>query len=120
MPSKRQARDLGSKAVTRENREQMTQNKSERRNALFLVDRSGSEDTALIIQNRDGSLTKEPRKLRQPRAAESRRIGGQSTYRVEFPAALLDEQNSLIDRIISFAFDTLGARQINVRVREAE
>jgi hypothetical protein len=69
--------------------------------------------TALIIQNRDGSLIKEPRKLRQPQPVSP-------SYRVEFPAALLDEQNSLIERIISFAFDTLGARQLNVRVREAE
>jgi len=69
--------------------------------------------TALIIQNRDGSLTKEPRKPRHPQPATS-------SYRADLPAALLDEQNSLIERIISFAFDTLGARQLNVRVREAE
>ncbi|HEU5097481.1 MAG TPA: hypothetical protein VFU22_00445 [Roseiflexaceae bacterium] len=67
----------------------------------------------MIIQDRDGSLIKEPRKLwRQPPATTS--------YRVDLPAELLDEQNSLIERIISFAFDTLGARQLNVRVREAE
>lgn len=67
----------------------------------------------MIIQNRDGSLTKEPRKPRQTQLATP-------SYRVEFPAALLDEQNSLIDRIISFAFDTLDARGLDVRVREAE
>ena len=67
----------------------------------------------MIIQDRDGSLLKEPRKLRQNQPAWP-------SYRVEFPAALLDEQNSLIDRIISFAFDTLGARRLDVRVREAE
>lgn len=67
----------------------------------------------MIIQNRDGSLIKEPRKLRQPQAESP-------SYRVAFPATLLDEQNSLIERIISFAFDTLDARQLNVRVREAE
>jgi len=67
----------------------------------------------LIIQDRDGSLLKEPRKPQHNQLASS-------SYQVEFPAALLDEQNSLIDRIISFAFDTLGARRLDVRVREAE
>jgi hypothetical protein len=67
----------------------------------------------LIIQNRDGSLLKEQRKLRQPRPAKS-------TYRAEIPAALLDEQSSLIERIINFAFDTLGARNVDLRVRESE
>ena len=69
--------------------------------------------TALIIQDRDGSLIKEPRKPRQNQLVSP-------SYCVEFPAALLDEQNSLIDRIISFAFDTLGAQRLDVRVREAE
>ena len=69
--------------------------------------------TALIIQDRDGSLLKEPRKSRHNQLALP-------SYQVEFPAALLDEQNSLIDRIISFAFDTLGAQRLDVRVREAE
>ena len=67
----------------------------------------------MIIQDRDGSLLKEPRKPRHNQLALP-------SYKVEFPAALLDEQNSLIDRIISFAFDTLGARRFDVRVREAE
>jgi hypothetical protein len=69
--------------------------------------------TALIIQDRDGSLIKEPRKSRPNQLVSP-------SYRAEFPAALLDEQNSLIDRIISFAFDTLGAQRLDVRVREAE
>ena len=67
----------------------------------------------MIIQDRDGSLIKEPRKPRHQQPASP-------SYRVEFPAALLDEQNSLIERIISFAFDTLDARRLDVRVREAE
>ena len=67
----------------------------------------------MIIQDRDGSLLKERRKLRRQQPA-------MPSYRVDLPAELLDEQNSLIERIISFAFDTLGARQLNVRVREAE
>ena len=79
--------------------------------SLFFVQVPRS--TALIIQDRDGSLIKEPRKPRPNQLVSP-------SYRVEFPAALLDEQNSLIDRIISFAFDTLGARRLDVRVREAE
>jgi hypothetical protein len=77
------------------------------------VTRKNQRSTALIIQDRDGSLIKEPRKRRHQQPA-------MSSYRVDLPAELLDEQNSLIERIISFAFDTLGARQLNVRVREAE
>ena len=67
----------------------------------------------MIIQDRDGSLIKEPRKPWPNQLVLP-------SYRVEFPAALLDEQNSLIDRIINFAFDTLGAQRLDVRVREAE
>lgn len=67
----------------------------------------------LIIQDRDGSLLKEPRppKRNQPDDA---------AYRVEIPAVVLDEENSLIERVIAFAFDTLGARRVDVRVRECE
>jgi hypothetical protein len=69
--------------------------------------------TTLIIQNRDGSLAHEPpprRPLRKERPG----------YRAEVPATLLDEQSSLIEQIINFAFDTLGALRLEVRVREAE
>lgn len=69
--------------------------------------------TALIIQDRDGSLVQEPR---PPRRTPSH----QSAYRVEIPADMLDEQSSLIERVIAFAFDTLGARRVDVRVREHE
>lgn len=68
---------------------------------------------ALIIQNRDGSLVKEPLRPHQATSLDP-------SYRVELPLALLDEHSSVIDRIIAFAFDTLGARHIDVRVREAE
>ena len=67
----------------------------------------------MIIQDRDGSLMTEPLKLRLPQSTEP-------SYRVEIPAGLLDEQSSLIDRIIAFAFDTLGAQRVDVRVRECE
>jgi len=67
----------------------------------------------LIIQDRDGSLLKEPVRQRQPQSTDP-------SYRVEIPAGLLDDQSSLIDRIIAFAFDTLGAQRVDVRVRECE
>jgi hypothetical protein len=76
--------------------------------------------TILIIQERDGSLLKEPRKQRHSQATESRRVERNESYRAEIPAALLDEQSSLIERIIAFAFDTLGAQRVDLRVRESE
>lgn len=39
-----------------------------------------------------------------------------SHYRVEMPADLLDEQGAVIDWLIGFAFDTLGARVLELRV----
>ena len=72
-----------------------------------------TRSTALIIQERDGSLLKE---LRRPRQAQV----AQNVYRAQIPAELLDEQGSLIDRIIDFAFDTLGAGRLSLRVRESE
>jgi len=67
----------------------------------------------LIIQERDGSLLKGPGRQRHPQPARE-------TYRAQIPAELIDEQGSLIDRIIAFAFDTLGARRVDLRVRESE
>ena len=67
----------------------------------------------MIIQDRDGSLVKEPFHQRLPQPAEP-------SYRVEIPADLLDEQSSLIERVIAFAFDTLGALRVDVRIRECE
>ncbi len=67
----------------------------------------------MIIQNRDGSLTQEPNQRQLPKEKKP-------AYYAELPAHLLDEQSSVIDRIISFAFDTLGALRLEVRVREAE
>ena len=67
----------------------------------------------MVIQHPDGSLTREPeqRQLLRPK---------KQTYSAQLPAQLLDEQSSLIDRLIDFAFDTLGARRLEVRIREAE
>ena len=67
----------------------------------------------MIIQNRDGSIVEENR---HPEGARHK----QQSYCAEVPVSLLDEESSLIDRIISFAFDTLGARQLKLRVRDAE
>ena len=41
-------------------------------------------------------------------------------YYAEVPALALSEQSQLIEQIIRFAFDTLGADQLDVRVRCAD
>jgi hypothetical protein len=76
-------------------------------------DQTVRRSKTLIIQDRDGSLLKEPITNRRPQSFDE-------SYRVEIPAQLLDEQSGLIDRIIAFAFDTLGAQRVDVRVRESE
>lgn len=77
-------------------------------NALIDEPRS----TTVIIQNRDGSIDKEPG---QRRLFKHKRLG----YYAAVPAHLLDDQSTLIDRLIDFAFDTLGARRLEVRVYDA-
>jgi hypothetical protein len=42
------------------------------------------------------------------------------SYYAAVSAQLLDEQGALIDEIIRFAFDTIGARHLNLRVYHAE
>jgi hypothetical protein len=63
----------------------------------------------VIIQEPDGSLVHEPlrnwRLKRQERSSDER-------------GRLLDEQSNLIQRLITFAFDTLGPLQLEVRVYE--
>jgi hypothetical protein len=65
--------------------------------------------TNVIIQNRDGSIAREPvlRRLNKHKRQD---------YYAAVPARLLDEQSSLIDRIIGFAFETLGVSRLEVRV----
>ena len=63
----------------------------------------------MIIQNRDGSIIQEPMHRRLLRNARQ-------GYYAAVPAHLLDEQSSLIDRLIGFAFDTLGAGRLEVRI----
>jgi hypothetical protein len=67
----------------------------------------------VIIQNRDGSIAEEPGNKRLVRQ-------GTRHYYAEVPHHLLDEESSLIDRIIGLAFDALGARRLEVRVYEAD
>ena len=38
------------------------------------------------------------------------------SYQAELPSDLLDTHGQLIDRVISFAFDTLGASRLDLRV----
>jgi hypothetical protein len=42
------------------------------------------------------------------------------SYQVELAHELLDEQGQLIDWLIGFAFDTLGARALDLRVVPSE
>ena len=63
------------------------------------------------IENRNGFPTKEP----------GRRFfftNEHQGYYAAVPADLLDHENSIIDELIGFAFDTLGARHLDVRVYE--
>ena len=38
------------------------------------------------------------------------------SYRVELPRDLLDEQGQLLDWVIGYAFDTLEARHLDLRI----
>jgi hypothetical protein len=42
--------------------------------------------------------------------------GARQSYYAEVPAGPLDEQSQLIEQVIRFALDTLGARYLDVRV----
>ena len=60
----------------------------------------------MIIQSRDSFLTKEP----------GHRTNKRQDYYAVVPAHALDRENSVIDELISFAFDTLGSWHLDVRV----
>ena len=66
-----------------------------------------------MIQTRDGA--------RVPARSRTRLLqrGARICY-AEVPAHLLDEQSRLIEQLIPIAFDELGARHLEVRVRAAE
>lgn len=42
------------------------------------------------------------------------------SYYAAVPEQLLDEQSSLIELLINFAFDTVGAQRLDVRICTAE
>jgi hypothetical protein len=62
-----------------------------------------------MIQNRENTLLQQL--TMAPHLRQARR-----SYRVEIPAAALDEQCLQIERVIQFALDTLGAHHLDVRV----
>lgn len=66
----------------------------------------------MIIQKRDGSLMEEPVPVRNRYDRER--------YYVEVEPNDVDEQASLVARLITMAFDVLGARHLEVRVRGDE
>lgn len=68
---------------------------------------------AVIILERDGSLVRCGPDL-QALTAES-----MSAY-TELPAHLVRQQHNLIDRVIDFAFDTLGLTSLELRVSEQD
>jgi hypothetical protein len=60
----------------------------------------------MMIQNRDGSLAREP-----GRCADRR-----PSYYAAMPASALECERSVIEELIGFAFDLLGARHLELRV----
>ena len=48
------------------------------------------------------------------------RVQGPRCYSAAVPAHCLDEHGCLIDQLIQFAFDTLGAQHLDLRVYEAK
>jgi hypothetical protein len=62
------------------------------------------------FENREGRLPHSPH---VPRVSLS-------CYRTQLSEDLLDEQGEVLDHLISFAFDTLGVRVLDVRVVAAD
>ena len=63
----------------------------------------------MMIQNRDGSFAKQPGQCR-------RFTYKLLDYYAAVPAHLLGRENHVIGDLIRFAFDTLGAWRLDVRV----
>jgi hypothetical protein len=42
---------------------------------------------------------------------------GQTSATIELPSEMVEQQCDLIDRVVSFAFDTLGLQSIELRIR---
>ena len=60
----------------------------------------------MIQQNRGGPVAREPGYC----------TNKQLSYYAIVPADMLDRENTVIDELIGFALDTLGARHLDVRV----
>ena len=67
----------------------------------------------MAIQNTAGMIT-------EPLRCHSSRDTRCWKCRVDISSDLLDEDSSLIDRVMTFAFDTLGALHLDLRVHQAE
>ena len=65
----------------------------------------------MMIQNRNNALVEGPGYCHP----STHKHQG---YSVVVPADLLDDENRIIDELIDFAFDTLGAWHLEVRVHE--
>ena len=63
----------------------------------------------MIIQNRNGALDGESSQRQFD-------LDSPPGYYAAVPAGLLDNDSSVIDELIGFAFETLGARHLDVRV----
>ena len=71
-----------------------------------------SGETTLLVRNHD-------RHRDQQRGHTLRRLQGPRRYSAVVPAHALDEHGCLIDQLIQFAFDILGAQHLELRVYEA-
>lgn len=67
----------------------------------------------MIIQNRDGSLIANP-------AWDCDESCTHEHCYADVPAAPIEEQSSLVERIIALALDVIGARHVEVRVHQEE
>ena len=72
---------------------------------------STKRSNAVIILERDGSLVRCGPKPHPPEPT--------SGY-VELSASAVQQQQTLIDRVLNFAFDTLGLTTLELKVREQE
>ena len=74
-----------------------------------------NRDMVPVERNRgcDGRWATNPSRVPRLQHANQR-------YYAEVPALALDEQSRLIEQLISLAFDALGARHLDVRVRCAD
>ena len=63
----------------------------------------------MIYQDRDGFASPKP-------GCRQRLTNTHQSYYAAVPADLLDDGSTIIDQLISFAFDSLGATRLDVRV----